>query len=66
MNGAPGVPNCDIEVDGNFMGNTSSTINLTPGKHEIAVKKTGYQDWIRSMVVASGAIHLNAEMTAKQ
>jgi hypothetical protein len=60
------VPNCDIEVDGNFVGNTSSTINLTPGKHEITVKKAGYQDWVRNMMVASGAIHLNAEMLTKQ
>ncbi|WP_263367312.1 PEGA domain-containing protein [Edaphobacter bradus] len=57
--------NCDIEVDGNFVGNTPSTINLTPGKHQIVVKKTGYQDWTRNMVVASGSIHLSAEMIAK-
>jgi hypothetical protein len=54
--------NCDIEVDGNFMGNTPSTINLSPGKHEIVVKKTGYQDWSRSMMVATGTVRLNAEM----
>ena len=39
------VPNCDIEVDGNFVGSTPSTINLALGKHEIVVKKTGYKDW---------------------
>jgi hypothetical protein len=58
------VPNCDIEVDGSFVGNTPSTLNLTPGKHEIVVKKTGYQDWSRSMMVGSGAIRLSAEMVA--
>src|SRR3984893_11938406 len=26
------VPNCDIQVDGNFMGSTPSTLNLAPGK----------------------------------
>jgi hypothetical protein len=56
------VPNCDIEVDGSFMGSTPSTLNLAPGKHEIVVKKTGYQDWSRSMMVGSGAIRLSAEM----
>jgi hypothetical protein len=56
------VPNCDIEVDGSFMGNTPSTINLAPGKHEIAVKKTGYQNWSRNMMVGSGAVRLSAEM----
>ena len=34
------APNCDIEVDGSFMGNTPSTLNLTAGKHDIVVKKT--------------------------
>jgi PEGA domain len=59
------VPNCDIEVDGNFVGSTPSTLNLAPGKHEIVVKKTGYQDWTRSMMVGSGAVRLSAEMVAK-
>ena len=58
------APNCDINVDGNFMGNTPSTINLAPGKHEIVVKKTGYQDWSRSMLVGSGALRLSAEMVS--
>jgi hypothetical protein len=58
------IPNCDIEVDGNFMGSTPSTLNLAPGKHTITVKKTGYQDWSRSMVVGTGATHLSAEMVA--
>jgi len=60
------VPNCDIEVDGNFVGNTPSMLNLTPGKHQIVVKKTGYQDWTRSMMVGSGAVRLSAEMVAVQ
>jgi hypothetical protein len=59
------VPNCDIEVDGNFVGSTPSTLNLAPGKHEIVVKKAGYQDWTRSMLVGSGAVRLSAEMVAK-
>jgi hypothetical protein len=47
------------------MGSTPSTLNLAPGKHEIVVKKTGYQDWIRSMTVSSGATRVNADMVAK-
>lgn len=58
------VSNCDIEVDGSFVGNTPSTLNLAPGKHEIVVKKTGYQDWTRSLMVGSGAVRLSAEMVA--
>jgi hypothetical protein len=59
------VPNCDIEVDGSFVGNTPSTLNLPPGKHQIVVRKTGYQDWTRSMLVGGGAIRLSAEMATK-
>ena len=59
------VPNCDIEVDGGFMGNTPSTLNLAAGKHDIVVKKTGYAYWTRSMTVASGSVRLSAEMVAK-
>ncbi|WP_353064338.1 PEGA domain-containing protein [Tunturibacter psychrotolerans] len=59
------APNCDIEVDGNFVGNTPSTLNLTPGKHQVTVKKAGYQEWSRSMLVASGSVRLSAEMVKK-
>jgi hypothetical protein len=59
------APNCDIEVDGNFMGSTPSTLNLAPGKHVIVVKKAGYQDWSRSMMVGSGTVRLSADMVAK-
>ena len=60
------VANCDIEVDGSFMGNTPSTLNLAPGKHVIVVKKAGYKDWTRSMTVASGTIRVSADMVAAQ
>ena len=60
------VPNCDIEVDGSFMGSTPSTLNLAPGKHVIVVKKAGYKDWSRSMTVASGTIRVSADMVAAQ
>jgi PEGA domain len=59
------VPNCDIEVDGNFVGNTPSTLNLAPGKHQVTVKKAGYLEWSRSMLVASGSVRLSAEMVKK-
>lgn len=58
------VPNCDIEVDGSFVGNTPSTLNLAPGKHDLVVKKKGYQDWTRSMNVGTGAVRVSAEMVA--
>ncbi len=59
------VPNCDIEVDGEFVGNTPSVVTLSPGKHQIVLKKTGYQDWNRYITFSGGIVRLNAEMTAK-
>jgi hypothetical protein len=56
------VPNCDIEVDGSFMGNTPSTLNLARGQHEIVVRRAGYKDWIRIMNVGGGSVRLSAEM----
>ena len=56
------VPNCDIEVDGSFMGSTPSTLSLSPGKHVLVVKKSGYQEWSRTMLVASGVVRVEAEM----
>lgn len=53
----------DIEVDGNFSGNTPSDLEIPEGEHSITVKKSGYKNWERKMkVVAGSSIHLNAEM----
>jgi len=58
-------PNCDIEVDGSFVGNTPSQLSLAPGKHEITVKKKGYADWSRTVMVSGTGVHLNAELEAQ-
>lgn len=53
----------DIEVDGNFSGNTPSDLEVPEGEHSITVKKSGYKDWQRKIrVVAGSNIRLNAEM----
>jgi len=53
----------DIEVDGDFSGNTPSDLEVPEGEHSIKVKKTGYKDWERKMrIVAGSNIRLNAEM----
>ncbi|HTS35502.1 MAG TPA: PEGA domain-containing protein [Candidatus Solibacter sp.] len=53
----------DIEIDGNFSGNTPSDLEVEPGEHSIVLKKSGYQNWERKMKVVTGStIHLNAEM----
>ena len=53
----------DIEIDGKFVGNTPSSVNVAPGDHEIAVKKNGFAVWDRKMNVSSGHININAELT---
>ncbi|MBW4026369.1 MAG: PEGA domain-containing protein [Acidobacteria bacterium] len=57
------VPNCDIEVDGAFVGNTPSQLSLSPGKHEITVKKGGYAPWIRTVMVSGSGVNLKAELS---
>jgi hypothetical protein len=41
----------DIVIDGNVVGNTPSTLRLTPGHHAIEVRMAGYRTWSRTMVV---------------
>jgi hypothetical protein len=52
----------DIEVDGGFVGNTPSTVTVTPGSHQIALKKKGFADWTKTLNVTGGNIHLNADL----
>jgi len=56
----------DIEIDGEFVGNTPSTTTVVPGRHKIVVKKKGYADWGKTMNVTGGTIHLNAELEQVQ
>jgi hypothetical protein len=57
------VPGADIEIDGSFVGNTPSTLSVTPGQHTITVRKKGYADWSRSMNVSGNSVHLSADLT---
>lgn len=57
-------PGADIEVDGAFAGNTPSTIAVTPGNHEITVRKKGFADWTRKLSVTGGSVHLSADLEA--
>jgi hypothetical protein len=58
-------PGADIEVDGNFAGNTPSTISVALGNHDISVKKKGFADWSRKMNVTGGSVHLSATLDSK-
>ena len=52
----------DIEIDGNFVGNTPSVVELAPGEHVVIVKKSGYKAWQRKLKVSGGEIKLTAEL----
>jgi hypothetical protein len=52
----------DIEIDGNFVGNTPATVNVTDGDHTIVVRKKGFADWQRKLKTSGGSVRLNAEL----
>jgi hypothetical protein len=52
----------DIEIDGSFVGNTPSVVELAPGEHVVIVKKSGYRAWERKLKVSGGEIKLTAEL----
>lgn len=53
----------DIEIDGSFVGNTPSDVQVPEGDHEVSVKKAGFKDWARKMKVSGGSsVRLNAEL----
>jgi len=55
-------PSADIEVDGNFVGSTPSTIEVAPGDHSVTIKKAGFRTWERKLKATGGAINLSAEL----
>jgi hypothetical protein len=54
----------DISVDQNFVGNTPSSISVSPGKHVISVSKEGYTDWQRAITLSGGTVNLSAELVS--
>jgi hypothetical protein len=53
-------------IDGSFVGNTPSVVEVIPGDHEIAIKKSEYQTWHRKMKIMSGSINVAAELEKVQ
>jgi PEGA domain-containing protein len=45
----------DILVDGDFVGNSPAALKLTPGKHTVTVKSSGYADWSKEITVQGGS-----------
>lgn len=55
-------PGADIEIDGNFVGNTPSKVSASAGQHHVVLKKSGFQGWERKLTVWGGLVRLNAEL----
>ena len=57
----------DIELDGSFVGNTPSDVQVPEGDHTVTVKKAGFKDWERKIKVSGGSsVHLNADLEKAQ
>jgi len=52
----------DIEIDGNFAGDTPSVVSVASGDHTLALKKKGYSPWEKKMHVSSGKVTIKAEL----
>jgi PEGA domain len=53
----------DIEVDGGFVGNTPSDVQVLEGDHSVSVKKVGFKNWERKLKVTAGSsVHLSVDL----
>jgi len=53
----------DVFADGQFVGNSPATLKLSPGKHTVTVKLSGYKEWTREISTEAGSeAHLTAAL----
>jgi hypothetical protein len=52
----------DIEVDGMFVGSAPSTIQMTPGMHQLTVRH-GAAVWTKQIAITGGQVSINATFT---
>jgi PEGA domain len=57
--------NADIMLDGSFVGNTPSEIDVTPGDHTLTVSKSGFKAWERKFKATGGSVNINAELESQ-
>ena len=57
--------NADITLDGNFVGNTPSAIDVTPGDHTLTISKSGFKPWERKFKATGGSVNIKAELEAQ-
>jgi hypothetical protein len=54
----------DISLDGSFVGNTPSEIDVTPGDHTLTISKSGFKSWERKFKATGGTVNIKAELEA--
>ena len=52
----------EIEMDGAFVGNAPSVLEVEPGDHIVTLKKNGYRLWQRKMRVSKGEARLDGAL----
>jgi hypothetical protein len=50
----------EISIDGNFVGNTPSSVNVAAGDHTISIRMAGYEPWDRTIHTSAGKVNLAA------
>jgi PEGA domain len=58
------VANCDVELDGAFVGSTPSTVSLASGDHTVRVSKKGYQPYEKKLHISGSKTNLHANLDA--
>ena len=52
----------DIDIDGNFVGSTPSSVSVVAGDHMLRITKKGFVPWERKIRSSSGALRVSAEL----
>lgn len=52
----------EIEIDGNYAGNTPSSMSVAAGDHAIKISKTGFKPWERKLKISAGNIKVGADL----
>jgi PEGA domain-containing protein/PDZ domain-containing protein len=55
-------PDAEIEIDGNFVGSTPSSVGIAAGEHTLRVSKSGYKSWERTLRSSTGSIRIAATL----
>ena len=52
----------EIDINGAFVGNTPSVLDLPPGPQTITISKKGFKPWIRVIKLTGGTVNVFAEL----